>query len=204
MAVEQIRNKVLEAARAEQEAIRRQAEEKVHALTTQARQDADQETETFLARTRDELAEMKERAVAEVKRKNRIAILKEKNQLIDDLFRGLEELVVNMGADDFSKLMEQWLVTTHEDVPATIHFSPRDDKNVPESLLERVNRSRSSGTKLSRGASESSISAGFVFRTKNYEIANSVAQRIAELREQETIRLSKELFVEVSDAQGTS
>jgi len=198
MSLESVRKKVLERAKQEAEAIVKEAETKAASDLAEAKRRISRDLEAALERKRSELKEDLNRRLAEIRRRQRMEILTEKNRLIDTIFDELKEKLLSLEGEAYWRFVEKCLQEIPDGLSGSVHFPPRDRARLPEGLLDRINSRRRSG-KLTLGEPAEGIEGGFIFRSERFEMNASLGHRLGELRHDELMRLSKELFTEAAE-----
>jgi V/A-type H+/Na+-transporting ATPase subunit E len=167
------------------------------------------ESETLLARSREECGSVFEESVRQAeaavvretarqvglaRHEGRLAVLQVKNRVLDDVFRKAKERIVALPDAEYLRLMEAWLKSLPVAVGGTLRVSPRDEKRITKEFLDRVNAGRAPEGKFTTVAADAQISGGFRVAGGNYTVDSTIDNKIGELRESLAGELARELF----------
>lgn len=199
MALERLRQSVLEEAKAEAERLLAAARATRDARLKAAGERAEAERQVRVAQERRRLEQEREQALANAARRERVETLAEKNQLITRALEAAREQVHALPDPDYLALIEKWLLAVDPDVSGEVNTNARDAGRVTPEFLERVNRQRPASGRLRRGRSDLPIGGGVIVSADRYQIDLSLEAMLGALRETLTPRLAAILFSEEAD-----
>ncbi|GEM_PF-418867 len=199
MALERLRQSVLEEAKAEAERLLAAARATRDARLKAASERAEAERLTRVAQERRRLDQEREQALANAARRERVEMLAEKNQLITRALEAAREQLHALPAPDYLALIAKWLLALDPDVSGEVNTNERDADRVTPEFLERVNRERPASGQLRRGRSDLPIGGGVIVSADRYQVDLSLEAMLGALRETLTPRLAAILFSEEAD-----
>ena len=195
MSLEAIRQSVIEKANEEARAILEEAKKKASALVADAKLRSIEESSSTLVKKEAQLKESLERRLGEARRLKRLALLQEKNRLLDELFRTLTETARKLPPASYWRMIERWLRDLDSSVGGTIHFPSDPQFAPPDGFLERVSGVRGAGGKFLKGE-DVPIDGGFMIRAEGFEMNYSISRRVEELRNSRLAEVARQLFSE--------
>ncbi len=98
--LEKLHNRILSDARLKADQMLKEANEKAKQILDTAQQEAQKEAEDIISRARIEAEAVRRGILSSKLRANRLRVLDEKNQILDDVIRSVEERLSNIAASD--------------------------------------------------------------------------------------------------------
>jgi V/A-type H+/Na+-transporting ATPase subunit E len=178
MGLENVEKAVLAEARAEAEEIAAEARSSLNERVAAAGREMD---ERFEARHKREMARLQSEHNRELSRARtdaRLAVLKEKNAVIEKAFAGALEKLAELPEEKFLALAGKWLREVPADLEGRIATGERERAMLSGAFIEKINAGRSGKLTLSDEAGP--VGGGLVVRAEKFEFDFSWAGRLAD------------------------
>ena len=196
MGIENVEKSVLAEARKEAEELLAAARKRLAERFAAEKREIDARAE---ARRRRELAQVEGEHVRELARERtaaRLAVLTEKNRLIEEVLKGALAKVAAMPREKFQALAAEWLAEVPADQAGEIVAGAREREFLGGGLLDRVNAGRTGRLTLSAEMLPDSAGGGMLVRAGRFEFDFTWAGRLADRRSALTAMIAGELFGE--------
>jgi V/A-type H+-transporting ATPase subunit E len=162
---------------------------------------AQAESEALKARAleniRNEAEQRKERILSTARLDFRKALLAEKQNAIDAVFREAVEALVNMEDAEYQKVMKNMILPNVQTGDEEIILSERDKARLGEGFVEEINRQLTENGKkgnLTISQDTYNIIGGFVLRRGKIELNSSLESLFKSSRDELETEVSKILF----------
>lgn len=136
--LEKLHNRILSDARLKADQILKEANEKAKQILDTARQEAQKETEEIIARARVEADGVRRGILSSKLRANRLKTLGEKNRIVEEVMRSVEDRLSNIaGSDQFADTLKRLVTEAVEavgsnDATVRIGFKQASKKNLDD------------------------------------------------------------------------
>jgi V/A-type H+-transporting ATPase subunit E len=193
MAVDDILKKI----RADAEEAARQivAEGKAAAdeVTAEARERIESQGGRMRAKARQRADEERNRIVTLARLSGRRELLNEKQRLIDRVFEETRKSIVEMGRDDYRRLIRAFLRDTHEagDVEVIVDTN---ESRIDQGFLDEVARELTGAGRLTLSGERRDIGGGFVLRSGRTETNCTLETILRDAREKMETEVASILF----------
>ncbi|HID95991.1 MAG TPA: hypothetical protein EYP53_08055 [Candidatus Latescibacteria bacterium] len=193
MAVEAIIDKIMADAKAEAEEIKQKAEKEIEKIKEEQRANIERIRVSAEEEGKIQAEEEKRRLISAAELDQRQRLLREKQDLIEETFKRAMKRVIEMGRDDYCRLIEALLIKAVDDGDEEVIISPKDEDRITQELLERVNlklsedgrkgqlklsdktREMAGGFVLTKGRKEVNCSLESIFSLAREELEGEVA-----------------------------
>lgn len=183
MSVRRIREAIQSEARQEAEKMMADAQARHDEQLEAAARRLDEEFERRFERARQDAEQESRRRIARTRAQHNQALLRRRNEILDDLFRQAVERLTGQPDEQYRDLARAWLQQVPQDAAGELLCATRDgDRLAP--LIEELNRSRDAGAQLTLTPGDRPERGGVVFRAEKFEIDLSLDARVAHLREE--------------------
>jgi len=193
MSVERIREVILAEARGEADSIeseaRRRHDERLEAARKQIEQEFQRRFEQAERRARQD----SERRVLHRRSEHNLALLQQRNTILDDLFRQAGEQLRDLPDEQYRELIGAWMEEIPPDAAGQV-FCHRRDEGRLRPLLDGLNGSRGADARLDLQPGDGPETGGVIFRAEKFEIDLSVDTRLASLREELAPEIARRVF----------
>lgn len=194
MSLEKIREAIVTKAEKEKKDIIDKAkveyEQKIHAATRTIREGIERRLKGIEEKYQEEI----NRQVISLRGEHRLRLLKIKNSIIDNIFSQAIDLVVNQPDGKYLDMLERWIFKIDSNLPGELFFNARDLNRIDQGFIDRINRSRRSEAKVDLNKNPIDIKGGFIFKTKRFEIDQTLDTIMADLRMELAPSIAKDLF----------
>ena len=193
MSVQRIREAILTEARQEADKIVADAQARLDEQIQTAARKLDEEFKRRFGRGRQDAEQESRHQIMRVRARHNQALLRRRNEILDDLFRQAAERIAGQPDEQYRELAGAWLQQLPQDTAGELLCAARDaDRLAP--LVEELNRSRGPDAQLTLTPGDRPELGGVVFRAERFEIDLSVDTRIAHLREELAPEVAAALF----------
>lgn len=196
MSLEKIREAVIGKAQREKEDIIARAKAGSEQKTRTAREAIREGIERRLRGIEAEFREEIKRQIASLNREHRLKLLEMKNRIIDDIFTKAADKVFNLPDEKYLAMMERQLMKIDSDLPGKLFVNARDLKRIDHLFMDRINSRCQGNSKIELNKDPVDIKGGFIFKTKRFEIDQTLDTIMADLRRELAPMIAKELFYE--------
>lgn len=172
MAIDHIKNYLLETAQKEAEQIIKRAEEQFYAETEAAKLSLVKKYQEMLQSEETHLREDMKRALGKLKSDCRMELLEVKNRIIDSTLELAVNRILLLPQNEYLALLRKWLARMPDNQEGELFVSTEDFKKIPRAFMDDVNEGRKTKIRLSTKTID--IIGGFILRTRNYEIDYSL------------------------------
>jgi len=193
MSLERIREAVLAEARAEAQKIESEARKRHEEELRNARENLEAEFSRRLERAKHGAERESRRQTMARRAEHNHRLLKQRNAILDDLFRRAAEAVKDLPDEEYRSVLEKWMRELPKDIGGEVVCAEADESRLAP-LVEKLNRARSPEARLKLTCRGSGSGAGVVFRTEKFEIDLSLDSRLQQLREDLAPEVSSMLF----------
>lgn len=183
MAVERIRQAILSEAREDAEKVLAEAQARHDERLEAVRKALDDEFAQRFERGRQDAEQESQRLLMRKRAEHNLALLRRRNELLDELFRQAAERFAALPDEEYRKAVAAWTSQAPRDQAGEALCAARDVERLAP-LLEELNRSREASAQLELVPGDRPALGGVVFRTEKFEIDVSLDTRIAALREE--------------------
>lgn len=167
MAVDDILNKIKAEAEEATRRVLKGAQGEADGITAEARKRVDAERERLLSRARQRADEERNRIVTMAKLSARRELLEEKQRLIDRVFEDTKKSIMDMGRDEYRRLMTSFLKGNVESEGAEVIIDA-DEKRIDQAFLDQVSGELGRGP-LKLASERRAIGGGFILRNGRTE-----------------------------------
>jgi len=136
--LEKLHNRILSDARLKADQILKEANEKAKQILDTAQQEAQKETEEILSRSRIEAEAVRRGILSSKLRANRLKVLAEKNRIVEEVMRSVEDRLSNIaGSDQFGDTLKRLVTEAVEalgssDAIVRVGFKQASKKNLDD------------------------------------------------------------------------
>ena len=156
--------------------------------------------ERFEARRRRDMARLEaehNREISAARTEARLAVLSEKNRLIEAVFAKALEKLAELPPAEFLELAAAWLAEVPPDLPGRIAAGPNEKKHLSGAFLQKINAGRTGKLELSDEPGPEF--GGIVVRAEKFEFDFSWAGRLADHKGSLAPEVAAALFGEGGD-----
>ncbi len=178
MGLENIEKAVLSEAEVEGQAIVAEAKSLLAERLAVAKRELE---ERFASRQRQQMANLESehnRELSAARTDARLAVLKEKNRVIEEAFAGALKKLAEIPEEKFLKLAEAWLQEVPGELAGQIAAGPRERKLLEGAFLKRVNQNRKGKLTLAEG--DGPVGGGIRVLADKFEFDFTWAGRMAD------------------------
>jgi vacuolar-type H+-ATPase subunit E/Vma4 len=176
MSLENVEKAVLAEAEAEAARILAEARASLDGKLADARREVERRFESRHKREMARLQSEHNRELSRARTDARLAVLKEKNRIIEEAFAAALERADELPKDAFLKLAAGWLASVPDEISGRIVASERERSYLAGEFLEKVNASRSG--KLELSDEPGPAGGGMVVRSEKFKFDFSWAERL--------------------------
>jgi V/A-type H+-transporting ATPase subunit E len=193
MAVEDILRKIRADAEEAARRIVNEGKAAADAVTAQARARVEAQQERMRARARQRADEERNRIVTLARLSGRRDLLNEKQRLIDRVFEETEKSILEMGRDDYRRLIRRLLRDTREagDVEVIVDVN---ETRIDQSFLDDVGRELGGSGSLKLSNERREIGGGFILRSGRTETNCALGTILRDARERLETEVASILF----------
>jgi vacuolar-type H+-ATPase subunit E/Vma4 len=196
VSLENVEQAVLAEAGKEAELLLAAARQKLAGRLAAEKREIDSRAES---RRRRELAHLEGEQLRELSRERtaaRLAVLAEKNRLVEEVFRRALAALAGLSPDRFLALAEKWLAEVPTDLAGEIIAGPRERASLAGGFLDRINAGRTGRLSLAEETLPPASGGGLLVRAGRFEFDFTWAGRLADRRAALTGTIAAELFGE--------
>ena len=180
MSIERIRNYIIENAQKEAEQIIKTAEEQFRNVTVSVKLSLGKEYQEMLLTDEKRLKEDMKRSLGKFKSDCKMELLEVKNKVIDSVLECAISRIQSLPDNDYLTLMGRWLTNIADHLEGELSLNTRDLKRITNAFIDDINKSRKARIRLNTTAID--IKAGFMVKTKHYEIDYALDTIVKNLR----------------------
>ncbi len=192
MAVEDILKKIEADAEDEARGILERARSEADAITAEARERVGAQRKKLEAASRQRADEERNRVITLARLEARREVLAEKQRLIDRVFERTRERILEMGRDDYQRLMETFFSRVAEPGRCEVIVDP-DETRMDQAFLDRVSKSVE-GCALTLSEERRPMGGGFVLRSGRVETNCTLDTILRDARERLETDVAETLF----------
>lgn len=196
MSLEKIREVIFRKAESESQEIIKKAETECEDKTQAAKTTIKDNIERRLKGIEEEYRKEENIRIVSLNKKQRFRLLEIKNSIIDHIFVQASERVITQPDKEYLAMMERWFLKIDNDLPGEIFLNARDLNRIDQGFMDMINSSRKGGAKIYLNKNPADIKGGFIFKTKGFEIDQTLDTLIDYLRKELAPVIAKELFYE--------
>ena len=197
--IARIKEKILEEAREEKQKIIDSAKAQARDIKAKQEQEANQIRKEMLERAKKEADDKKRRILSMAQLENRKAILRIKQQIIDEVFLKAKANFQQMPDEDYKDLIGKMLVKSVIKGDEEVIISEKDRNRISQEFLDTINEYlQSQGRKgnLKIGKTPGQMIGGFILKSEKLEVNNTFDSLINREREELETEIAKILFEE--------
>lgn len=196
MSLEKIRETILRKAEKESQEIIKKAETECEDRIQAAKTTIKDNIGRRLKEIEEEYRKEENIRIISLNKKQRLRLLEIKNSMIDNIFVQASDRVINRPDKEYLAMMERWFLKIDNDLPGEIFLNARDLNRIDQGFMDMINSSRKGGAKICLNKNPADIKGGFIFKTKGFEIDQTLDTIIDYLRKELAPVIAKELFYE--------
>ena len=195
MNADQVVDKILSEARQEAQKILDEARAKVEATQEEMRRkmaDFEKETEAMAAAAAED---KRQRMLAAARMQSARDMLKAKTDLLDEVFRQVEDRIVQLPAEQYITLMVRLMTKAVETGDEEVIIGTKETR-ITADVIKQVNRQLGDGGKgnLRLSDTRADIKGGFILSRGKVQVNASVEVLVAQLREATELEIAEKLF----------
>jgi V/A-type H+-transporting ATPase subunit E len=195
MNADQVVDKILSEARQEAQKILDEARAKVEATQEEMRRklaDFEKETEAMAAAAAED---KRQRMLAAARMQSARDMLKAKTDLLDEVFRQVEDRIVQLPAEQYITLMVRLMTKAVETGDEDVIIGTKETR-ITADVIKQVNRQLGDGGKgnLRLSDTRADIKGGFILSRGKVQVNASVEVLVAQLREATELEIAEKLF----------
>lgn len=188
MSVEKITARILQEAKEESEALRRQSEAERDAALAQAQQEAEKLISETAVKADKEAVTLKERRQSVAELEVRKLQLAAKQELVDEAFAQALDELAGMDAKKYQRFLLDMLAP-YSKQKAEVVLNKKDKERLGKSLAKEL-----AGTQLTVASDTAQIRGGFILRQGNVSLNASLEKLLETERQQSTAQIADLLF----------
>ena len=194
MALDDIRNAVLDSARKEADRIvaaaRKAADERLRRRMEEARQEAERRYQSEARAIDEEFA----RALVQFNGAAGKRLLEKRNERLREVFAAARRQVLEWPRDEYARVMRSLVERASDGAGGRLRIHP-DDRDVFASAIDDINRGRADADRVQLAdADPLTARGGFVFVTPDYEVDQTLDTLLADLERELGPQTAAELF----------
>ena len=193
MPLEEILQRIKKETEEQIKEIQRQSKEEEERILSRAEEEARRRKETIFQRAKLEASRLKDRMVSTARLELQKSILKEKQAVLEKVFREAIDRLLKLDSQDYFRVIEKLLLQVAETGKEEIIFSPPDQPRLDSGFLSRINQQlgkRGKKGELKLSGETRPLMGGFILRSGKMEINCSFSALVREqweLREKEIV-----------------
>lgn len=161
--LKKIMDEIREEAQAAAQTTVDQAKAEAERLTAEAKQEADQKVQEIQKRNEHQIEEMEERSRSALELERKRALLKAKQQMIEDVLLQAKSKMLSLPAEEYFDTLQKMIVSAaHRNESGSLCFCETDRARLPEDFMEKLAALLPEGSKLTLSDRSVDISGGFV------------------------------------------
>jgi len=195
MSLEKILEKIRQDSEEEIRKILEEAKSRASQIIEEGKREAEKVAKGVSREGEENGRKVRERIVTLASLESRKRILGEKQRILGDIYREVEERIRNLNSRDYRELVKKIMLESCQSGEELVVVGENDRKRIDEQLIETVNaelvKAGKKG-KLKLSSEPASIPDGFILKLGKIEMSNSWANILRSLREKtedEVIRL---------------
>lgn len=134
--------------------------------------------------------------IVSLNKRYRLKLLEIKNNIIDNIFTQALDRVIKQPDKEYLALLERWLLRIDNNLSGEIFFNARDLNRIDQGFIDRINSLRNGAGKIYLNKNSVDIKGSFIFKTKEFEIDQTLDTIIDYLRKELAPIIARELFYE--------
>jgi len=173
---DKLKDKIMEEARLQAEAILKKAEDEAAGLIDAAEKEAAAKRKEIIEKAKSEAVEVKKRLIAVSELESRKLKLKAKQEMVDEAFSKALDKLGNLPLVEYQTILSEMIVNSVSSGNEEIILRPSDRTKLSQDFIEDINKKLAAkGIKGSVKLSEESrdIKSGFILKSGDIEINNS-------------------------------
>lgn len=194
---EKLKDKIMEEARLQAEAILKKAEDEAAALIDAAEKEAAAKREEIIEKAKLEAVEVKKRLIAVSELESRKQKLKAKQEMVDEAFSKALDKLGKLPQVEYQTILSEMIVNSITSGDEEIILRPSDKTQLSRDFIDDINKKLAAkGIKGNVRLSEESrdIKSGFILKSGDIEINNSFEAIIRMKRDEIEPDVIKMLF----------
>ena len=197
MTIKDINNKIISDARIQAEKIIAQAEDNADNIIKKGEKEADNIKNAILYKNKQEVSLKKSKILTEANLKAKKTILLEKQNIIEDVFDKVLEIILKLSDKDYHNFIKKLILDNIEIGDETIFIGSSDQRKISESFIEDINKElKSKGEKgvLKLSTSYLPIKGGVIIGSGKIRKNISLELLLKDVREESEMQISNILF----------
>lgn len=134
--------------------------------------------------------------IVSLSKRHRLKLLEIKNNIIDNIFTQALDRVIKQQDKEYLALLERWLLKIDNNLSGEIFLNARDLSRIDQGFIDRINSLRNGTAKIYLNKNTIDIKGSFIFKTKEFEIDQTLDTTIDYLRKELAPVIARELFYE--------
>jgi len=197
MSVESIKKRILDKAKSEATLIVGKASERIKeekkSFENEQKTIFEKKLEKEVEKVRNEL---KKRIDQEELKRDR-AILKRKNELLEELFSEVIDKITSLPEKEYKKFLIDMIIKDAPKGQSVLFLNKNDIRFFTEEAISSINHKLGKGREIVLSNQPVDIKGGFILKGEGVEIDDTLETIIKDVKEKEEIRISRELFGEL-------
>jgi len=193
MSLERIRKAILDEARAEADRLESEARARRDERLAAAARELELEFKRRFEAASENARREVERRLARRRAELNMELLRERNAILDRLFRQAAARLADSPDEHYQRVVAQWMKEIPQGVAGDVLCNERDAARLSP-LIEKLNASRAPEARLRLVAGDRPAMGGVIFRTEKFEIDLSLDSRLAALRVELAPQVAKMIF----------
>lgn len=197
MGLEEVLEGIDKKVRQEVGKIKREAEREKKKIIEEAKREAEERKDKMIKEAKKQIEEEVKRELIRVRREEKKNILNLKTELMRQVFQEAKDKFLNMGKEEYLRLIKDVIVANIKRGDEEILMSPRDKKLVSKDFIKKIEKTLASqgikpGLKFSFGLDEED--RGFIVKGENVQINATVSALFLAVKDTEEIEVARILF----------
>ena len=197
MSLEKILEKIRQDSEEEIRKILEEAKSRASQIIEEGKREAEKVAKGVSREGEENGRKVRERIVTLASLESRKRILGEKQRILGDIYREVEERIRNLNSRDYRELVKKIMLESCQSGEELVVVGENDRKRIDEQLIETVNaelvKAGKKG-KLKLSSEPASIPDGFILKLGKIEMSNSWANILRSLREKTEVEVIRLLF----------
>lgn len=193
MSMDRIKGAIIEEAEEKAREIKSEARARCEERLQQGKEEMEERLKGKFERAREKVKRDCERRVIQARSQHNLALLQQRNEILDQLFEEAAQRVFNLSDDEYRALLAKWMDEIPNDTSGTL-ICHTDDSGRIRPLVDDVNAERPEGAQLELEEANQPERGGVIFKGDTFEIDMSVDTRINELREKLAPVIAEDVF----------
>jgi len=197
MSLEKILEKIRQDSEEEIRKILEEAKSRASQIIEEGKREAEKVAKGLSREGEENGRKVRERIVTLASLESRKRILGEKQRILGDIYREVEERIRNLNSRDYRELVKKIMLESCQSGEELVVVGENDRKRIDEQLIETVNaelvKAGKKG-KLKLSSEPASIPDGFILKLGKIEMSNSWANILRSLREKTEVEVIRLLF----------